>query len=410
MRSDRSRQQSTRESGGAGWGRALVWMLVAVGAIRGLARGPGAGAQPTPARKGLSSAAPTGEQFPAGTQHTGSRGQPGAVGPPDADTPGTDAPLPGGRAEAPTEIPPTGWWQVIRRAFRESSADHVSLLAAGVAFFAFMAIPPALIAALTLYGLVADPQTVARQMEALAGSLPREAQPLIADQLNAVTSGSNGALSLGLAVSVLVALWSASSGTSNLMVAVNLAYDEPESRGFVKLRAIALALTLGAIVFFLLTLFLVAVVPPLLQALRLGIFGTILAQVIRWALLVALVIAALAIVYRIAPDRHEPKFVWTSPGAIVATVLWVLGSVVFSLYVNNFGSYNKTYGTLAGIIVFLLWLYLTSYIILLGAEINAESEKQTVADTTVGDPVPMGQRRAVAADTVAEPPDPGSTR
>jgi membrane protein len=247
-------------------------------------------------------------------------------------------------------------------------------------------------------------------MQGLAGSLPREAQPLIADQLNAVVSGSNGALSLGLAVSVLLALWTASSGTSNLMAAVNIAYDEQETRGFLKLRAIALALTLGAIVFMLLTLFLLAAVPPLLQALQLGIVGTILAQVLRWALLVALVIAALAIVYRLASNRDAPKFVWTSPGAIIATVLWVLGSGLFSLYVNNFGSYNKTYGTLAGIIVFLLWLYLTSYIILLGAEINAEAEKQTAADTTVGDPVPMGQRRAVAADTVAESPGQSNTR
>jgi membrane protein len=328
----------------------------------------------------------------------------------DAVRSGTDSPQPGGRAEAPTEIPPTGWWQVTRRAFKESTADNVSMLAAGVAFFAFLAIPPALIAGLTLYGLVADPQTVAHQMQALAGSLPREAQPLIADQLNAVASGSNGALSIGLAVSVLVALWTASSGTSNLMAAVNIAYDEQESRGFVKLRATALVLTLGAIVFMLLTLFLVAVLPQLLQALQIGFFGTILIQVVRWALLVALVVAALAIVYRLAPDRNAPKFVWTSPGAVVATVLWVLGSVLFSIYVNNFGSYNKTYGALAGVIVFLLWLYLTSYIILLGAEINAESEKQTAADTTVGDPMPMGKRQAVAADTVAEAPDPNSTR
>jgi len=253
---------------------------------------------------------------------------------------------------------------------------------------------------------VADPQTVARQMQALAGSLPREAQPLIADQLNTLANGGNGALSIGLVISVLAALWSASTGTSNLMAAVNLAYDQQESRGFLKLRATALALTLGAIVFVLLTLFLVAVVPPLLQALQLGVVGTILAQVLRWALLVGLVVGALAIVYRLAPDRNAPKFAWTSPGALTATVLWMLGSVGFSLYVNNFGSYNKTYGALAGVIVFLLWLYLTSYIILLGAEINAESEKQTEVDTTVGEPLPMGQRHAVAADTLAEPADP----
>ena len=406
MNSDRSRQQPIRASGGSGSGRVIAWLLIAIGAIRGI--GEGSGTRPPPTRTGTdrSSEASTG----AGAQRTRSRDQVNATKAPRAVKSGTDSPGPGEHAEAPTEIPPTGWWQVTRRAFTESTADNVSMLAAGVAFFAFLAIPPALIAALTLYGLVADPQTVARQMQGLAGSLPREAQPLIADQLNAVVSGSNGALSLGLAVSVLLAVWTASSGTSNLMAAVNIAYDEQETRGFLKLRAIALALTLGAIVFMLLTLFLLAAVPPLLQALQLGIVGTILAQVLRWALLVALVIAALAIVYRLASNRDAPKFVWTSPGAIIATVLWVLGSGLFSLYVNNFGSYNKTYGTLAGIIVFLLWLYLTSYIILLGAEINAEAEKQTAADTTVGDPVPMGQRRAVAADTVAESPGQSNTR
>jgi len=395
-------QQTTPPLRRSAFGRAVVWSLVAVSAIRGLRRhdarpehiayAPG----PTNASDGASSAA---------VDRTGSNDQA-----PPTGAGGWNASLPGEQAGAPTQIPPTGWWQVTRRAFAESTADNVGILAGGVAFFAFLAIPPALIAGLTLYGLVADPQTVARQMQALAGSLPREAQPLIADQLNTLANGGNGALSIGLVISVLAALWSASTGTSNLMAAVNVAYDQQESRGFLKLRATALALTLGAIVFVLLTLFLLAIVPPLLQALQLGIIGTVLVQVLRWALLVGLVVAALATVYRLAPDRNAPKFVWTSPGAFTATLLWVLGSVGFSLYVNNFGSYNKTYGALAGVIVFLLWLYLTSYIILLGAEINAESEKQTAVDTTVGEPQPMGQRHAVAADTLAEPADPRSAR
>jgi membrane protein len=156
----------------------------------------------------------------------------------------------------------------------------------------------------------------------------------------------------------------------------------------------------------LITLALVAVVPALLNALQLGTFINVVVQVVRWVLLVALIIVALAVVYRLAPDRDAPQFKWTSVGALVAAVLWVLGSIGFSLYVNNFGSYNKTYGTLAGVVVLLLWLYLTAYIILLGAEINAESEKQTQKDTTVGPPAPMGERRAEAADTVADPPEP----
>ncbi|HXV94223.1 MAG TPA: YihY/virulence factor BrkB family protein [Pseudonocardia sp.] len=316
------------------------------------------------------------------------------------------APRPGEEAGVPTQIPPRGWWQVTRRAVKESSEDNIPMLAAGVAFFAFLAIPPALIAGLTLWGLVADPQQVTQQVEALARSLPEETQPLITDQLNSVASTSSQALGIGLVVSLLGALWSASSGVGNLMKAVNIAYDEDETRGFLKLRAIALVLTLGAIVFVLITVALITVVPPLLEALQLGTVGTVLAQVVRWLLLLVVVVGGLAVVYRFAPDRDSPKFLWTSTGALVATALWLLGTIGFSLYVNYFGNYNKTYGALAGVIVLLLWLYLTSYIVLLGAEINSESEKQTRQDTTTGEPVPMGERRAQAADVLADPPEP----
>jgi membrane protein len=310
--------------------------------------------------------------------------------------------MPGRQAQAPTQIPPRGWWQVTRRAFAESKADHVPMLAGGVAFFAFLAVFPALIAALTIYGLIADPAEVAAQVEGLAATLPQEAQPLIADQLGSVVAGSDRALGLGLVVSLLAALWSASSGTGNLIQAVNIAYDEEETRGFLKLRGTALLLTLGAIVFVLLTLTLVAVVPAVLDALPLGLAGTVLAQVLRWALLLAVVVGALAVVYRVAPDRDAPRFRWASTGALVAAALWLAGSVLFSFYVDNFGSYNRTYGALAGVVVLLLWLYLTSYVVLLGAEINAEAERQTERDTTRGEPLPMGERRAQAADQVAD--------
>jgi membrane protein len=338
--------------------------------------------------------------FPDSRLGTGSGGYPDRMST-------TTARPPGREAETPGQIPARGWWQVTRRALKESSDDNVSILAGGVAFFAFLAIFPAIIAAITLYGLIADPADVARQMENLSSTLPQESRPLIADQLNSVVQSSSGALGFSLIVSLLAAIWSASSGTGNLVQAVNLAYDEKESRGFFKVKGIALVLTLGAIVFVLITLTLVAVVPPVLDALQLGLVGTIIAQVVRWGLLVALIVAALAVVYRVAPDRGAPRFAWVGTGALVAAGLWILGSVLFSLYVNNFGSYNKTYGALAGVIVLMLWLYLTSYIVLLGAEINAESERQTSKDTTTGEPVPMGQRSAQAADQLAE--DPTST-
>jgi membrane protein len=168
---------------------------------------------------------------------------------------------PGQQAETPTQIPAQGWWQVTRRAMKEASDDNVPILAGGVAFFAFLAVFPALIAAITIYGLIADPGEVAAQVEQLAAALPQTAQPILVDQLNAVVASSNGALGIGLVVSVLAALWSASSGTGNLLKAVNLAYDERETRGFVKARGLALMLTLGAIVFVLVTLTLVACCP-----------------------------------------------------------------------------------------------------------------------------------------------------
>lgn len=339
-----------------------------------------------------------------GTNGNGSAPDPG-------DGPGNGAPgRPGEQAALPTQIPAKGWLQVTKRAFKEGSTDNIGILAGGVSYSAFLALFPALIAGISLFGLVADPATIAQQAEGVLAALPQEAQPLIRDQITSLTQTSGSALSVGLVVSILLALWSASGGTSNLMTAINIAYDETESRNFLKLRGTALLLTLGAIIFLLLTLGLVAVVPAALNALNLGTFINLIVQVIRWVLLVVLIIVALAVVYRTAPDRDAPQFKWTSVGALVAAALWVLGSVAFSLYVNNFGSYNKTYGTLAGVVILLLWLYLTSYIILLGAEINAESEKQTKQDTTKGPSAPMGERGAEAADTLADPAEPAKKK
>jgi membrane protein len=309
--------------------------------------------------------------------------------------------VPGARAAGPTQVPALGWWQIVRRAFAESSNDNVSMLAGGVAFFGFLAVIPALIALVSLYGLVADPAQVAATIQGLSEALPESAQSLVAEQIGSVVSAGTGSLTTGLVIAVLAALFSASSGTQNLMAAVNIAYDETEGRGAVKLRALALALTAGAIVFVVVAIVLVAVVPILLDGL--GTAGRVLAQVVRWVLLVGLVVLGLAVVYRVAPDRDAPRFRWVTPGSIAATALWIVGSVAFSFYVDNFGSYNKTYGALAGIVVFLLWLYLTSYIVLLGAEINSEAEYQTERDTTRGEPQPMGIRGAAKADDALDP-------
>ncbi|MBA2549547.1 MAG: YihY/virulence factor BrkB family protein [Nocardioidaceae bacterium] len=306
--------------------------------------------------------------------------------------------VPGAQADKPSQIPAKGWFQVARRAFAEMGRDHVTLIAGGVAYRWFLALFPGLIAAVMIYGLVTDPAQVQRQIASLAEGLPQSAQSLLTDQMTSIAQGSSSSLSIGLIVSLALALWSASAGMAGLVEAINIAYNEEEGRNFFVKRGLALLLTVGFIVFLAVSVALVAVVPIVLNQLGLGIVATIAAQVVRWVGLVLVMSVALALLYRVGPDRDAPKLSWVSQGAVTATVLWVIASVGFSFYVDNFGSYNETYGSLAGVIVLLLWLWITATVVLLGAEINSEAEGQTARDTTKGDPEPMGQRDAVKAD------------
>jgi membrane protein len=310
--------------------------------------------------------------------------------------------VPGKEAERPTQIPKRGWLQIVKRAWKEAKTDNISLVAAGVAYYAFLALFPTLIAAVLLYGLIASPQDVQRQVDEIGAALPSEAQSLLSEQMGTIASTSSGVLGIGLVVALLGALWSASGGVNGLITAINIAYDETESRGFVKLRGLSIVLTMGAILFFIVAVVLVAVVPAVADAIGLGALGRLLAEVLRWALLIGAVLVALALLYRLAPDRDAPQFKWVSVGSVVATVIWIVASLAFSLYVDNFGSYGKTYGSLAGVVVLLLWLYVTAFIVLLGAEVNAEAEQQTVKDTTRGEPKPLGERGAVKADSTPE--------
>jgi membrane protein len=308
----------------------------------------------------------------------------------------------GREAERPSEIPPRGWFAVLKRVKAEVKDDNVSLLAAGVAFYAMLAIFPAIIAVVTVYGMVAEPDQVQSQVGEFAKSLPSGADELLTEQLRNVTGAGRQSLSIGLVVSLLALLWSVSSGVQGLIKSLNAIYDERETRGFVKLRGLSLLLTIGAIVVTVVALALITVFPGVIDNFGLGRAGQLAASIGRWVLLAVLVLIALGVVYRLAPDRANPRWRWVSLGAVVALVLWLLGSVGFSYYVDNFGKYNQTYGALAAVIILLLWLFLSAFAVLLGAEFDAETERQTARDTTTGPERPLGQRDAEVADTLGE--------
>jgi membrane protein len=284
------------------------------------------------------------------------------------------------------------WWRIVRRTWTRFGDDHVTLLAGGVAFAWFLALFPGLIAAVMIYGLVMNPADVQGQVSNVAEGLPSEAQTLLTNQLNAITSSSGGGLSIGLVIALALALWSASAGIAGLVEAVNIAHDEVETRNFVVKRGLALALTLGFLAFLALAIGLIAVLPVVLDQLNLGAATTTIVSVVRWAGLVVLVVVGLGAIYRIGPDRESPKAPWLSTGAITAAALWIAASAGMAVFVDNFGNYEKTYGSLAGVAVLMLWLWVTAIAALLGAEINAEIEGRTRRERAADQPRPQAVR------------------
>jgi membrane protein len=307
--------------------------------------------------------------------------------------------FPGDEAVYPTDIPRQGWQQVAKRVWSETQIDKVPLLAAGVAFWGLISLFPAMIASVSLYGLVSDTAMVTRQAEAITDALPPDAASLIVDQMRAISARSQDSLSFSLLLSLLLALWTSSAAVSNMMSAINTAYDEEETRGYLRRKGIAVLLSLGAIVFVVVAVGLIAVAPVLLDTFVSDQTTRTLLQVGRWTGLVLAVMGGTAVLYKVAPDRDAPRLAWVSTGSLVATAAWLVASGGFALYVDNFGRYSQTYGTVAGVAILMLWLWMTALIVLVGAEINAEAEQQTTVDTTVGEPRPMGSRNAVKADS-----------
>ena len=307
-------------------------------------------------------------------------------------------------ARRPYHIPLKGWWQVAQRVWSEAGRDNLTVVAAGCAFYALFAIFTALSALISLYGLTTNPATVENQFSMLASVLPAEAYNIVIQQIRNLAESSNRALGWSFGVSIGLAVWSVMSLTQAIFAALNIAYEEEERRGFLRFYLSAFIFALAGIIGGVVMLLAIVYVPLLFSyAGYLEGYERIIA-IARWPLMALFVLFMLAALYRYGPCRRRPKWSWVSMGSLFATALWLLASAGFSFYVAHFAQYDKIYGSLGAVIVLLFWLYLTFYIVLLGAEINAELELQTAQDTTRGEPRPSGKRGAFVADHVAGGP------
>jgi membrane protein len=307
----------------------------------------------------------------------------------------------GRHADKPSDIPKRGWKDILKRTKKGLAEDHVTIVAGGVAFFALLGSVPAIAATISIYGLIADPAQVEQQFASVRHMMPAEAYELLRQQMHQIASAETAA-GLGAVIGIALALWGGAKAMGALMDGLNITYNEQEKRGFFKLNGTALLLTLAAVVGVVIMVGLIAVLPAVLDRLALGQAAQTWVSILRWPLLLAFFMFGLTMLYRFGPSRDKPQWRWVSWGAVGATLIWLAASALFSLYVANFDSYNKTYGSLGTIVILLMWFYISAYCVLLGAELNAEMERQTEKDSTVGHPEPRGERGAFSADNIGE--------
>jgi membrane protein len=308
----------------------------------------------------------------------------------------------GRQARTPSQIPGPGWRDILWRTWEEFNADRILLVAAGVTFYVLLALIPAIAAFISLYGLFLDPATVNRHVDALAGILPDAGLSIVRDQVSRLAAEGSGTLGLTFAIGLAVSLWSATAGMRSIIDALNIAYEEEEKRSFVRLIGEALLMTLGAMLFLVVAVAGLAVVPLVLSNIGLEAWSATLIGLGRWPVLAGLVVAALAVLYRYGPSRSRPQWRWITWGSVAAAIGWLAFSMLFSWYVANLADFNATHGSLGAVIALMTWMWLSTTIVLMGAELNAEIEHQTTVDTTEGEPKPMGARRAEMADTIGE--------
>ena len=305
----------------------------------------------------------------------------------------------GRNAVAPTDIPWTGWKDILWRVYDGISRHRILAVAASVVFYSLLAIVPAITAFVSFYGLFFSYTTITDHLSFVAGVVPSSAYDVIQDQITRIASKSDGKLSLAFALSVAIAIWSANAGIKALFDGLNIVYDEDEKRSFVWLNVVSLTFTAAAIVALLLAIAAVVVFPLILAFVGWRLNATML-TLVRWPALFVLVMIGLSLIYRFGPSRREAKWRWLSVGSVFAAFTWLAASLLFSWYLSNFANYNATYGSLGAVIGLMTWMWLSAIVVLLGAELNAEIEHQTARDSTVGAEKPLGLRGAVMADTV----------
>ena len=302
-------------------------------------------------------------------------------------------------ANKPSEIPPVGWKDILLRVYNGIDEDRILANAAGVTYYALLALFPGIAALVSIYGLFADPSTIASHLDTMADVAPGGAIDVVRDQTTRLAAQGSTTLGISFLIGLVVSLWSANSGVKALFDALNAVYEEREKRSFIKLNATSLCFTIGAIGLLLIALLCLIVLPVVLNFVPLPGMGLIL-KIARWPLLLVLIAFALTLIYRYGPSRTEPRWQWVTWGSAFAAIAWIAASALFSWYAANFGSFNKTYGSLGAIIGFMIWMWLSMIVILLGGKLNAEMEHQTARESTAGPPKPLGQRGAKMADTV----------
>ncbi len=307
----------------------------------------------------------------------------------------------GKEAPRPKYIPLKGWKQIAKRIKTSLGTHHVRVISAGVAFFFFMSLFPIMAALVSIYGLVTDMTQIQEQIAMMTNILPAEAQKILSDFLTNLIGKSEETLSFSLIFSSLITLFLANRGTVALFEGINIVYNEPNKRNIFQKFGLTLLFTIGGIVAIIIGLVLVAGIPAVVDLLPLTETLHDMIVWLRWPIIAVGIMFFLGFTYKIAPQRKNPRNNWVSWGAVISTLLWLGGSILFSIYINNFTNFDNTYGSFAAIIILMLWFFLTSFVIMLGAVINAEMEHQTRKDTTVGEKKPLGERGAFYADHVA---------